>query len=187
MFIEGTSGVFKSTIGKELETMFGKKYKFHKTDYGSLKSLSDKIFNDKEGLLAIPIVFMNQIIQATTEKEVIHIFDRSHVSPYMYQFIHERFDKVPAEEELKKMNILFPSTAITCINTNIQEVENRIMKRNGFDVNFIKENKNYVFIQNEIFKQFANMSQTPLLDLANLSYSDCFYSIIEEIQKLFVE
>jgi deoxyadenosine/deoxycytidine kinase len=186
VFIEGTCAVFKTSIGRKLENTFRAMITFHSTDYGSLKQDYVNVFKDKTGLLAIPCVFIDQIVKAAHEnnKNMIHVFDRSYISPYMYQFIHKNFDKVPHEDELKALNMVFPSTTITCINTDIEEVKKRLLKRNLFDAEFILKNENYIATQNEIFTQFANLSQTPLLDLRGLKFEDCFNRVAHQIEQL---
>jgi hypothetical protein len=105
--------------------------------------------------------------------------DRSLILPMLWDLIHRKAD-LPSIGQLHEMNCLFSSTTFTIVNCDESKVKRRIIKRGLFDSEIVQTNYHhhhhtyYVTDQNKMFKTFAELSKTPLLDFTNRSFEECY-------------
>lgn len=177
LYIEGTSGVGKTTCIKKIAKLHGSKVETHMIDFFNLiedfKPYLDKASNDSINVgycIDLGIRISSALGKTPNDKHAL--FDRGVISTLLYSIIFKKLDckyEIDWEQEIKSVisgqaleslkkegNVL----VVLCPDEQIEEILDRMRKRdNGIDL----LNERYILLQNGAFAAFAVLCDYPVM------------------------
>lgn len=180
-YLDGTAACFKSTI---LSTLYQNNICFtSSSDLTHLRNTFPALYTRDDGIQYNTIgwysmyqteLFLNGKIG---EEYNTMCCDRSPIASFVYGLINKKGEKI-SPHELKKIlpawicDYLKTTKTLFLVDTDINAVEQRLKKRNGFDVNFATEE--YFILQNIYFMAIAEACDLQYFDINGKTFSDVY-------------